>query len=399
MSVGARRAGPPPWPVTLVGVQLVLAAVNRLTVPGLSPRSPSAPPVDTPITVCVPARDEADHIADIVGDLRAQRGLTSLRVVVLDDGSTDGTGHLARTAAGGDPRVTVIDGAAPQAGGEPPAGWTGKAWAIDRMTRGRIVDPPAPGLLVLVDADVRMTPDAIAAAVDLFAAERRRRPGGRDVGLLSLWPRQDTGSVAEAVMQPLPCWSWFTTVPIRLSERRPTAATALANGQFLLLPTDVHRIIGGHRSVAGAAADDIALARVVRDAGLASVIRLGRGEVTCRMYSDARSLAGGYLRWLGTEFGTPAALAAVVATGFAQATPTVRVLSRPHHRTAWALLAATVTTRLLTRSAESGRLTTGDVASAVVHGPAVTAAVGLVLESVRRTRTDGLRWKGRSLRA
>ncbi|MEH3157121.1 MAG: hypothetical protein PGN29_18005 [Gordonia paraffinivorans] len=115
------------------------------------------------------------------------------------------------------------------------------------------------------------------------------------------------------------------------------------------------------------------------------------------MYTDGPSLAGGYLRWLGTEFGRPAALAAVVVTGAAQAAPTVTVLRRPRDPRAWLLYGATVATRLLARSAESPRLTAGDIASALVHGPAVTAAVGLVAESVRRTRSGTLRWKGRRL--
>lgn len=375
--------------------QLSIAAVNRLTVGGLSAPAPGARrEVAAPVTVCVPARDEADHITDVVADLRAQRGVGTLRIVVLDDGSTDGTGHLARAAADGDPRVEVLDG-----DGDPPPGWTGKAWAIERMTRGRLTDPPADGWLCLVDADVRLRPDAIASAVALLQDEDGRRPGGRPVGLLSLWPRQDVGSVAETLLQPLPCWSWFTTVPIRLSELRPSAATALANGQFLLMPTRVHRLIGGHRSVAGSPADDLALARTVREAGLAAIIRFGGGEVSCRMYTDGRSLAGGYLRWLGTEFGRPAALAAVVATGAAQAAPTVAVVRHPRDARAWLAYGATVATRLLARSAESPRLTSADVGSALAHGPAVTAAVGLVVESVRRTRTGTLRWKGRRLSA
>ena len=384
----------PTWVTVTVLTQLSIAVVNRLTVGGLRAPGAPRPVVAEPVTVCVPARDEADHIADVVADLRAQRGLSSLRIVVLDDGSADATGDLARASAAGDPRVEVLDG-----DGDPPPGWTGKAWAVERMTRGRLTDPPSDGWLCLVDADVRLRPDAIASAVALLQDEDRRRPGGRPVGLLSLWPRQDVGSPAETLLQPLPCWSWFTTVPIRFSERRPSAATALANGQFLLMPTRVHRLVGGHRSVAGSPADDLALARTVRDAGLAAVIRFGRDEVSCRMYTDGRSLAGGYLRWLGTEFGRPAALAAVVATGVAQAAPTVAVVRRPRDVTAWVLYATTVTTRLLARSAESPRLTAGDVGSALAHGPAVTVAVGLVVESVRRTRSGALRWKGRRLGA
>ncbi|MEH3157122.1 MAG: glycosyltransferase family 2 protein [Gordonia paraffinivorans] len=174
MSASTRPPGPPAWVAVPVLTQLSIAVVNRLTVGGLAAPAPGTRhDVTDPVTVCVPARDEADHIAAVVADLRAQRGVGTLRIVVLDDGSTDGTGDLARTAADGDPRVEVLDG-----GGDPPPGWTGKAWAIERMTRGRLTAAPSDGWLCFVDADVRLRPDAIAAAVALLRDEDRRRPGG-----------------------------------------------------------------------------------------------------------------------------------------------------------------------------------------------------------------------------
>ncbi|MDQ3881368.1 MAG: glycosyltransferase, partial [Chloroflexota bacterium] len=57
------------------------------------------------VTLMVPARDEAQVIADIVRDLARQRyargGRAQFEVIVIDDGSTDGTGDIARAAARG----------------------------------------------------------------------------------------------------------------------------------------------------------------------------------------------------------------------------------------------------------------------------------------------------------
>ena len=94
-----------------------------------------------------PARDEAAHIEACVTSLRAQG-----EVVVLDDGSSDDTAALARAA-----------GAHVIAGTPPPDGWLGKPWACAQLASSVAGD-----VLVFVDADVEVSPGAVAAAVALL---------------------------------------------------------------------------------------------------------------------------------------------------------------------------------------------------------------------------------------
>jgi cellulose synthase/poly-beta-1,6-N-acetylglucosamine synthase-like glycosyltransferase len=94
---------------------------------------PSAWPA---VVAIVPARDEAETIGETVRSLLAQDYPGAFRLVVVDDRSTDGTGAVARAAAGGDPRLTVVTG------GPRPAGWTGKLWALQQ---GLEVVGPADG--------------------------------------------------------------------------------------------------------------------------------------------------------------------------------------------------------------------------------------------------------------
>ncbi|TFV54240.1 glycosyltransferase [Mycobacterium sp. PS03-16] len=124
------------------------------------PRDPA--PVTAAVSLLVPARDEAHRIAPTIRSLLAQRGLGDAEILVLDDGSTDGTADAVRAAAGGDPRLRVLTGVAP------PPGWLGKPHACAQLAaaaRGEI--------LVFVDADVVLAQDAVAAAV---AAIRERAP-------------------------------------------------------------------------------------------------------------------------------------------------------------------------------------------------------------------------------
>jgi cellulose synthase/poly-beta-1,6-N-acetylglucosamine synthase-like glycosyltransferase len=79
------------------------------------------PPVRRPVTVVVPARDEEEQIGSCLAALLDQRGVPSLRIVVVDDGSTDGTAAVVRAVE--DPRVRLVH-AEP-----PPPGWLGKPHA------------------------------------------------------------------------------------------------------------------------------------------------------------------------------------------------------------------------------------------------------------------------------
>ena len=60
--------------------------------PGSGPRRPSR------IAAVIPALDEAQSIARVVKGLRGQELLASGEIIVVDNGSTDGTGEVARRA-------------------------------------------------------------------------------------------------------------------------------------------------------------------------------------------------------------------------------------------------------------------------------------------------------------
>jgi glycosyltransferase involved in cell wall biosynthesis len=77
----------------------------------------------------IPARNEAEHIADTLRSLLTQQFDGELRIVLVDDNSSDGTGAVARELAETDDRLRVVDG-------EPlKTGWTGKMWAVSQGLR------------------------------------------------------------------------------------------------------------------------------------------------------------------------------------------------------------------------------------------------------------------------
>ena len=106
--------------------------------------------VTEPVTVLVPAYNEAAGIAGTVRSLLASTH-PYLQIVVIDDGSTDGTADVAESVD--DPRVTVIR--QPNSG-KPGALNTGLA-----HTRH--------GIVVMVDADTVFEPDALYQLVQPLA--------------------------------------------------------------------------------------------------------------------------------------------------------------------------------------------------------------------------------------
>lgn len=373
--VGVVRAG-----AAAATLGAAVAVVNRLTLPRLVPGGV----VDEAVTVIVPARNEARRLPDLVADLRAQRGLRRLRVVIFDDDSADGTAEAARLAAGDDPHVTVIRSTAP-----PPPGWTGKAAACARAYAA--TDPS--GVVVFVDADVRLEPGAVAAAVTLL---RDRR-----ADLLTPWPFQRAGSAAEQLVQPLLFWSWFATLPVAVSHRSRRPSTAVSCGQFLVFDAPAYAAVGGHVAVASSPTEDLDLARALRRAGRRTMVAAAGDVASCRMYEGAAPLRAGYTRWLWSAFGPPAGSAAVLVAAAATYVlpPAAALLGRGPGR-GWGVVgtAAAVVSRTLARATErGGEPGPSDVAAALTHPFAVCGFAALTIDSLRARRAGRLGWKDRPL--
>ena len=334
------------------------------------------PPTHRRVAVLVPCRDEAPRIPHLLGDLLAQRGVPGMTVTVLDDASCDGTADAATRA--GDERVTVL-----RSDDEPPPGWLGKPTACHRLAAGA---PPDAEVLVFVDADVRLAPHAVAAAVDLL-----ERSG---LDLVCPWPRQLTGSPAERLVQPLLQWSWLTTVPLRVAERSSRPSLAAANGQFLVVRRAAYEAAGGHAAVAGEVLEDIALLRAVKRSGGRGGPAEGSTLATCRMYTGAAELRAGYAKSLWAAFGSPAGAAGVLGLlSLTYLVPALALLSRRHRLAGLAGYVAGVASRVVAARATGGRA----LPEALAHPVSVAAFAALTCGSLHGYRSATLAWKGRAL--
>ncbi|MGH8298316.1 MAG: glycosyltransferase [Steroidobacteraceae bacterium] len=256
----------------LVWLYLLLARGGFWRVSAALPRASFgvAPPLR--VIAVVPARNEAAGIGKAVCSLLAQRLSAPLQVIVVDDGSTDGTPAKARQAAeaaGGGGRLTVLDGASPA------PGWTGKLWAMSQGVA--IAAGQQPDFLLLTDADIEYMPDEIPRLIRIAEAEH--------LDLVSLMVRLSTTTFAERCLIPAFVFFFLKLYPPAWIASPRSAVAGAAGGCMLIRPAALARA-GGLAAIRGHIIDDCALARAVKSSGGRIRLGLATGTGSLRVYGS-----------------------------------------------------------------------------------------------------------------
>lgn len=365
----------------VVTATLTASAIAAHTIANLRLlRTPSdqAPATTEPVTVLIPARDEEVHVGTTVRSVLDQDGVENLRVIVLDDDSSDDTAQVVQALADQDPRLTLLRG-----GDAPiPPGWLGKPWACARLG-----DQADGSVLVFVDADVVLAPHAVRALVATLR--------DHDLALVAPYPRQRAESWLERLVQPLLTWSWVATMPVRWAEVSLRPSLSAANGQLLAIDAEAYRAIDGHVAVQGEVIEDVALMRAVKRSGRRAATVDGAGLAECRMYESPQALVDGYAKSLWSAFNGPAGTLAVngLLLG-AFVIPAVAAVAAPTARTrAIGLLGygAGVTSRVLVGRRSGDRV----VPDALAHPASIIAFTALNAISWSRHLHGSNTWKGR----
>ncbi len=228
------------------------------TGPGL-PDAPD-PPEWPEVAAVVPARDEAAILPETLPTLLAQDYPGAFRVVVVDDGSSDGT---AETAA----RL----GARAVPARERPEGWAGKVWAMAEGVRAA----GDPDLYLFTDADIAYAPGTVRRLVRAAAGERR--------DLVSQMATLSVRTRWERVIVPAFVYFFAQLYPFR-RVARDGARTAAAAGGCMLVRRDVLEKAGGVAAIRGALIDDVAMGRLIKRAGGRCRLDLSRDVVSRRPY-------------------------------------------------------------------------------------------------------------------
>jgi len=121
------------------------------------------------ISVCVPARNETNSMAECIEAVLAS-DYPKLEIIVLDDNSSDNTSHLIKAFAHSG--VRFIEGETP------PEGWLGKNYALERL-----LDEASGRYVLFMDVDTRISRSTVRKMVEQIKH--------RQLSMLSVVPQRD----------------------------------------------------------------------------------------------------------------------------------------------------------------------------------------------------------------
>ncbi|HTU55125.1 MAG TPA: glycosyltransferase [Acetobacteraceae bacterium] len=205
---------------------------------------PGRPGRAVPIDVVVPARNEAETIGEALASLLAQDYSGPMRILMVDDGSTDGTAEIARAL--GDGRLTVV------AGRPTPPGWSGKPWAMAQGVAQAEAD-----FVLLTDADIVHAPGHLSALAT-------KAEEGLD--LVSEMVTLRCESFAERALVPAFVYFFQLLFPFAAVNEPERRIAAAAGGSMLVRRAAVERA-GGIAAIKDALIDDVALAKAIKSGG------------------------------------------------------------------------------------------------------------------------------------
>lgn len=316
---------------------------------------------DRTLTIVVPARNEAHNVGELIDSVRANVD-QACDIIVVDDGSDDATGAVAREHGA---TVVRID--------DLPTGWSGKAhacWRGAQAAQGQV--------LVFVDADVRFERCASTFVADAMASIE-----GEPGMVVSAQPWHMPKTAGERLSLT------FNIVSVMASRCRGLwrSRRALVFGPFVMCDAQEYRSLGGHahESVRSSVVEDVALGRLF---ARTDVTVAPPDALTFRMYpSGASGVIAGFTKNLASAAGSSSPLAALAVASwcvFLCSPLTVGLIMYPICAVHVAVLARVV-----------GRFRLLDAVFYPVH--LVVFIIVLVRSMWRRWFVGSVAWSGRSV--
>ena len=267
----------------------VLLLLGRRRMTRLLHTRAALPPVPPPVTILVPAKDEAAGIRKCVERILAQ-DYPNFSVVAVDDRSTDGTGAILDELAREHGELVSVTHVGQ---GGLPDGWLGKCHALHVAARA------ADGEWILfVDSDVTLEPNALSRSLSLAVA--------RKYDALSILTRLECDGFWDRLILPLAAGAWSVMHAVSLTNDDRRTRSAAANGQFFLIRRSAYEAVGGHESVRAQITEDVELMRHLKGRGFRTRFLLGSHLAATRMHSSLRQMFHGWARiYSGTSRRSP----------------------------------------------------------------------------------------------
>lgn len=236
------------------------------------------------LTVVVPALNEEAKIAACLESLIAQ-DYKSLRILAVNDRSTDGTGAVMDTLAERYPeRLSVLHVA------ELPAGWLGKTHAMALAARASSSD-----YLLFTDADILFREDALRRSIGFAVSCGADHLVTVPTLIIERWDEAALLGFFQV------CALWAAR-PWKVADAR-AKRDAVGVGAFNLLRRLAYEEVGGFEALRMEVVEDLGIARRIKRAGLKQRIAFGRGLVCVHWASGAAGIVGVLTKNMFSAFG------------------------------------------------------------------------------------------------
>ncbi len=227
------------------------------------------------VTVVIPARNEERNLQRALQSVLALE-YPDLEIVVVNDRSTDGTGHILARMAKRDPRITVLTGE------HPPTGWLGKPYALHTGAQRARGD-----FILFTDADIVFHPLALRKAM------RHLQTNGLDH--VTVVPENTMpGLFLKVFSATFGFFLFMVFAP--WNARNPKSRRYLGIGAFNLIRTSVYRVLGGHQQIALRPDDDLKFGKLVKHHGYRQDVMNGMGMVAVEWYRSVSELRDGLMK-------------------------------------------------------------------------------------------------------
>lgn len=258
------------WVLTGLWVLMALTALmNLLLIPKISKGSGRFG------TVIIPARDEEENLRRLLPGLIAEVE----QVIVFDDGSSDGTGDVARELG-----ATVIRG-----DGVLPEGWTGKNHACWQLAKVAAESAKCDWWLFL-DADTQVE-EGFGGALRTMVEQY----GGK-YPVMTGFPQMRPGKFPEPIYLIWVPWIILSTIQFGLVHATGVGHTRFTNGQFTLWNSGRYFDLNPHEECKGEVMEDVQIGRMLARKGIRVLTADVSRVLSVQMYQDLGEAWRGMLK-------------------------------------------------------------------------------------------------------